>query len=148
MTPLAAFQQGPIPFTSYNCFWKECVPSTHQLIQRERIRKSLKQEQIPIQVHCSFLFERQMDLYTLPLFIQYVTLLSAPTCYIRLTLQNISIIKADLTHYSGVVQFCWFFSSQDVVHGGCYVRTFFSFCAYLCSISHPSITLYKITGAL
>lgn len=45
-----------------------------------------------------------MHLHTLPLFIEYVTLLSAPGCYIRLTLENSSTVKTDLTYYSGVIQ--------------------------------------------
>lgn len=40
----------------------------------------------------------------MPLFIQYVTLLSAPTCYIGLTPQNSSTVKTDLKYYSGGVQ--------------------------------------------
>lgn len=40
----------------------------------------------------------------MPLFIQYVTLLSGPTCYIGLTLQNSSTVKTDLKYYSGGVQ--------------------------------------------
>lgn len=38
------------------------------------------------------------------LFIQYVTLLSTPTCYFRLTLQNSSTVKTDLMYSSGGVQ--------------------------------------------
>lgn len=40
----------------------------------------------------------------MPLFIQYMTLLSAQICYIRLTLQNSSTVKTYLTHYSEGVQ--------------------------------------------
>lgn len=80
----------------------------------------------------------------MPLFIQYVTLLSAPTCYIRITLQNNSTVKTDLTYCSGGVQILLVFLkfrhslrmvSQDLIFLLCLPLPYQS--------SHQS--LYKLT---